>query len=72
MASQEPEQGAEPLLYAAADPSATPGAYYGPSGPLGLTGPSTLVSLPRAARKPGLAASLWAVAEHLTGTTLPD
>ncbi|MEO7446865.1 MAG: SDR family oxidoreductase [Humibacillus sp.] len=69
--SQGVEQGTEPLLYAAADPSATQGASYGPSGPLGLTGPSTLVSLPRAARKPGLAASLWAEAEHLTDTALP-
>ncbi|WP_374971261.1 SDR family oxidoreductase [Terrabacter sp. BE26] len=69
---QEVEQGTEPLLRAIADPTATQGAFYGPGGRFGLAGPPALVPLPRSARKPELAASLWAVAEKLTGTTLPD
>jgi NAD(P)-dependent dehydrogenase (short-subunit alcohol dehydrogenase family) len=70
--TQEVEQGAEPLLYAAADPGAEQGGYYGPSGRFGLVGPTTKVRLPRTARGASLPASLWAVAEQLTGTHLPD
>lgn len=69
---QEVEQGTEPLLRAIADPTATQGAFYGPGGRFGMGGPATLVTQPRSARKPDLAASLWAVAEKLTGTSLPD
>ena len=70
--AQEVEQGTEPLLRAIADPGATQYAFYGPGGRFGMTGPATLVPQPRSARKPELAASLWAVAESLTGTSLPD
>jgi len=69
--TQAVEQGAEPLLYAAVGPNATGGAYYGPSGPFGLTGPTTNASIPRSARSADLARSLWAVAEDLTGTRPP-
>lgn len=69
--SQAVEQGAEPLLFAAADPAASQGAYYGPSR-WGLTGPTTLVAPPRSARGADLAASVWAVGESLTGLRLPD
>lgn len=68
---QEVEQGAEPLIFAAADPSASQGAYYGPSGFLGLTGPTKRTAIPRSARSDELAATLWATAERLTGTLLP-
>src|SRR5689334_8789675 len=68
---QEVQQGTEPLLRAIADPTATQGAFYGPGGRFGTAGPATLVTQPRSARKPELAASLWAVAEKLTGTSLP-
>ncbi len=64
------EQGTEPLLYAAVDPEARQGAYYGPDR-MGLTGPTTQVKVPRTARGKDLAASLWSVAEDLTGTSLP-
>ncbi|MDR2973477.1 MAG: SDR family oxidoreductase [Propionibacteriaceae bacterium] len=65
--SQAVEQGAEPLLFAAADPRAEQGAYYGPRG--GLTGPTKRVALPGSARRgPDQAASLWAVARQLTGS----
>jgi len=69
--TQAVEQGAEPLLYASVGPGATGGAYYGPSGLFGLTGPATVASVPRSARSADLARSLWAVAEDLTGTRPP-
>lgn len=70
--SQDPEQGAEPLLFATADPGAVNGAYYGPDGRFGLVGRTTRVSPPRRASGPSLGRSLWAVAEDLTGTRLPE
>ncbi|MGU3409815.1 SDR family oxidoreductase [Microbacterium sp. M1A1_1b] len=69
--TQGVEQGSEPLLFAAVGRSAVGGAYYGPSGPLGITGPTTTVSIPGSARSTDLARSLWAVAEDLTGTKPP-
>jgi NAD(P)-dependent dehydrogenase (short-subunit alcohol dehydrogenase family) len=69
--SQEVEQGAEPLLYAAADPGAVNGGYYGPSRWFGLVGPTTTVRPPRRARDAATAARLWSEAEHLTGIALP-
>ena len=68
--SQEVQQGAEPLLFAAADADAVNGGYYGPRS-LGLVGPTKRVAIPRNARSADLAASLWAVGEQLSGTTLP-
>jgi len=69
--SQGVEQGAEPLLYAAADPGAVSGGYYGPSRWFGLVGPTTAVRPPHQARDAATAARLWSEAEHLTGVTLP-
>ncbi|MCU1643744.1 MAG: putative short chain dehydrogenase [Nocardia sp.] len=69
--SQEVEQGAEPLLYAAADPSARSGEYYGPTGRFGLVGPSGPARITRRARNGEVAARLWETAEQLTGTQLP-
>jgi NAD(P)-dependent dehydrogenase (short-subunit alcohol dehydrogenase family) len=68
--SQGVEQGAEPLLFAAADPAAEQGAYYGPK-TLALVGPTKKVRLPRSARRAGVPEKLWPVAEKLTSTTLP-
>ncbi|MFS8104640.1 SDR family oxidoreductase [Lentzea alba] len=62
--SQGVEQGSEPLLFAAADPGAVSGAYYGPR--WGLVGPAKRVALPRSARDKAVAARLWAEAERLT------
>jgi len=64
--SQGVEQGAEPLLFAAADPAAAQGAYYGPDR-WALTGPTHRAGLPRSARGRDLPASLWAVAASRTG-----
>jgi NAD(P)-dependent dehydrogenase (short-subunit alcohol dehydrogenase family) len=62
-----PEQGAEPILYAAAE--ADPGSYSGPQrwgGIRGGVGPARIGSL---ARDPALARRLWTVSEELTGVT---
>ncbi|MDT7783112.1 MAG: hypothetical protein QOF58_1531 [Pseudonocardiales bacterium] len=63
--SMGPEQGSEPLLFAAADPAAVSGAYYGPR--WGLVGSTKRVALPRTSRDKAVAARLWAEAERLTG-----
>ncbi|MCZ4095011.1 MULTISPECIES: hypothetical protein [Streptomyces] len=69
--SQGVEQGAEPLLYAATSPDATPAAYYGPGGRFGLVGPTTTARTTRRALDTTANARLWAEAERLTGVTLP-
>lgn len=69
--SQLPEQGAEPLLFAATSPDAVAGGYYGPGGAFGLVGPTTTARLTRRMRDDALAARLWAEAERLTGARLP-
>jgi len=68
--SQEVGPGTEPLLYAAADPAAVNGGYYGPSRWFGLVGPTTAVRPPRRARDTATAARLWAEAERLTRAAL--
>ncbi|HEY3259695.1 MAG TPA: SDR family oxidoreductase [Pseudonocardiaceae bacterium] len=70
--SQAPEQGAEPLLYAATSPDAVNGGYYGPSGFMELVGPTKVAKLNRRMRDAAAAARLWTIAEGLTGTGLPD
>ncbi|MFI5782758.1 SDR family oxidoreductase [Nocardia sp. NPDC051570] len=69
--SQQVRQGAEPLLFAAADPAARSGEYYGPSGRFGLVGPTGTARIPRRANNAELGRRLWAEAERLTGTRLP-
>ena len=68
--SQDVEQGTEPLLFAATSPDAGAGAYYGPSGALGLVGPTKLAKAPRRALDAQANARLWSVAEGLTDVTL--
>jgi NAD(P)-dependent dehydrogenase (short-subunit alcohol dehydrogenase family) len=69
--SQDVQQGAEPLLYAAADPGAVSGGYYGPSGRFHLVGPTGPGRLPARARDTTTARTLWTEAERLTGARLP-
>jgi NAD(P)-dependent dehydrogenase (short-subunit alcohol dehydrogenase family) len=69
--SQGVEQGTEPLLYAAADPNAIQGSYYGPGGRFGLVGPAVTVRPTRRAMDAETNARLWAEAERLTGVALP-
>ncbi|MGX7673786.1 SDR family oxidoreductase [Plantactinospora sp. DSM 117369] len=66
--SQDAVQGTEPLLYAAADPGAVQGGYYGPR--WALVGPTRPVRVPWRARDKEAAARLWAEAERLTGTSV--
>ncbi|MFG1818203.1 SDR family oxidoreductase [Kribbella sp. NPDC049174] len=69
--SQEVEIGTEPLLFAATSPDAKAGAYYGPSGRLGLVGPTKLVNPPKRSLDREANARLWKAAEELTGVSLP-
>lgn len=68
--SQEVAEGTEPLLYAAADPDAQHGAYYGPSGRFQIVGPTKLVTAPKRSRNEADNARLWSLAETLTGVSL--
>jgi NAD(P)-dependent dehydrogenase (short-subunit alcohol dehydrogenase family) len=70
--SQPVELGTEPLLFAAASPRVEQGGYYGPSGAFGMVGALKKVAIPRSASGRDLARSLWAVAEDLTATSLPE
>jgi NAD(P)-dependent dehydrogenase (short-subunit alcohol dehydrogenase family) len=68
--SQSVESGAEPILYATASPDAFSGAYYGPNRV--IVGSTTLARPPRSARSPELGPRLFALAEELTGVSLPN
>jgi NAD(P)-dependent dehydrogenase (short-subunit alcohol dehydrogenase family) len=67
--SQSVQSGAEPMLYAVASPDAFNGAYYGPNRV--IVGSTTLARPPRSARNPELGPRLFALAEELTGVSLP-
>ncbi|MFE6984343.1 SDR family oxidoreductase [Streptomyces griseus] len=69
--SQLPEQGAEPLLYAATAADVAPGSYYGPGGRFGLVGPTAPARITGRALDPAANARLWAASERLTGVSLP-
>jgi len=64
---QQPEQGAEPMLFAATSPDAANGGYYGPSGRFGLVGPTGPTKLNKHMRDDAVAEELWATAADLTG-----
>jgi NAD(P)-dependent dehydrogenase (short-subunit alcohol dehydrogenase family) len=68
--SQAPEQGTEPLLYAATSPDAVNGGYYGPSGFMELVGATKPAKLNQRMRDGDVAARLWTEAERLTGTSV--
>jgi NAD(P)-dependent dehydrogenase (short-subunit alcohol dehydrogenase family) len=69
--TQEAETGAEPLLFAAADPAAGNGEFFRPGGRWHLVGPSERAKLPARARDAAVATRLWAEAERLTGVSAP-
>lgn len=68
--AQTAEQGAEPLLFAAAE-DLPPGSYVGPDGWNELKGAPTLVGRTAAATDRDTARWLWSYAAELTGTDLP-
>jgi NAD(P)-dependent dehydrogenase (short-subunit alcohol dehydrogenase family) len=61
------EQGMLPALYAATDPHAEGGKFYGPSGLLHLSGPPAEQQVYRPARDTEEAARLWERSEELVG-----
>jgi NAD(P)-dependent dehydrogenase (short-subunit alcohol dehydrogenase family) len=64
---QSAAEGAEPLVFAACDPSATGGGYYGPTGFRQTRGPPGPVQPSRRALDAAVAARLWETSEQLTG-----
>lgn len=60
-------QGALPTLYAATDPTARPGGYYGPDGFSEIRGYPAPSKVPAAANDPAVSGRLWQVSEDLTG-----
>ncbi len=70
--TQGVEAGSNPILFAATDPRAANGAYYGPGGFLGLVGPTVRIRLPRPARHAAVAAELWHRMEGLAGVSLEN
>lgn len=68
---QSAAAGAAPILYAAADPGAQGGGYYGPNGFGELRGtPAPSRIMPQVADH-AAAVRLWTVSEALTGVTFP-
>ena len=69
---QDVDGGSMPILYAAADPVANGGAYYGPRGFQELMGGGvTEAALPGAAKKSADRRRLWHLSEELTGVSFP-
>ncbi|MGW2095051.1 SDR family oxidoreductase [Promicromonospora sukumoe] len=67
--SMDAPEGAGSILFAAADPGAASGGYYGPR--FGLVGDPRPARLVRRMRDDATAARLWAVAEETTSTAVP-
>lgn len=64
---QSPAEGARPILYAAADPQAVSGGFYGPDGFGEFRGAPTQVTPSKAAQDAGARRRLWQACEQLTG-----
>ena len=69
--AQSPLMGALPMLYAATDPDAESGAYYGPGGRSELRGHPKRVESSELSHDESIARELWKVSEELTGITFP-
>lgn len=69
--AQPAEEGALPILRAAADPAVRGGEYYGPGGRLELRGSPVRVQAGRRAQDEAAAARLWTMSERLTGVVYP-
>ncbi|GEP28380.1 SDR family NAD(P)-dependent oxidoreductase [Cryobacterium levicorallinum] len=68
---QQVDQGILPALYAATNPAAAGGGYYGPGGFGELTGAPAPARLPKRSLDEADARRLWSVSEKLTGVTYP-
>lgn len=67
---QSAADGARPILYAAANPQARPGGYYGPGGLGELRGAPRQAFVMPQARGDAIAARLWEISEKLTGLSI--
>ena len=70
--AQKAEYGSYPLVLAAADPSAEPGAYYGPTGLGQARGPVGKSYVHPKAMDEDVARRLWEVTESLVGPFFPS
>ena len=69
---QEVDEGILPVLYAALDPQAEGGAFYGPRGPYeAFGGGVTAAKVPAQARSDADGRRLWEISEQLTGVSYP-
>lgn len=66
---QPAAQGALPILFAATDPEAEPGGYYGPDRMMETRGYPAAAQIPVAAEDEDAAARLWKTAEQMTGVS---
>jgi len=70
--AQSAADGAKPILFAALDPAAEPGGYYGPARLSETRGPVAPSRVMPQARDAQAAARLWTVSEQLTGVAAED
>jgi len=70
--AQSANDGAQPVVFCAASRQAAAGAYYGPIGPFGTSGPVGRAALPRQARSPKDLAALWHATQVLTDVAFPS
>ncbi|HUA41369.1 MAG TPA: oxidoreductase [Streptosporangiaceae bacterium] len=68
---QDGSMGALPTLRAATDPDAIGGTYYGPDGPMQMTGYPVVVTSSTRSHNAEVQRRLWAESEQLTGITYP-
>ena len=66
---QSASDGAQPVVFCAASRQAAAGAYYGPIGPFGTSGPVGKAPLPRPARSAKALTALWQATEELLGVS---
>ncbi|GIH01944.1 short-chain dehydrogenase [Rhizocola hellebori] len=69
--AQSMEMGALPQLYAATDPAARSGEFYGPDGMGEQKGYPKVVQPVESAKDPQTAARLWKLSEEITGVEYP-
>ena len=69
--AQSMEMGALPQLYAATDPAARSGEFYGPDGMGEQKGHPTVVQPIASAKDPETARRLWKLSEEITGVEYP-
>ncbi len=64
---QSDAEGALPQLYAATEPEALPGGYYGPDGFMEFKGAPAPAKVGKTAQDPAIGPRLWRISEELTG-----